>query len=184
MSSLFITVSAIILVQVSALLGQKVDLRNYVIGGYDANPNEMRVAQERARRYWQKNGKRYGENVRYLGIEAATVMPGDVIQPLWGNMINAQTGSGFLLPSEWNPGRMRCVMIFDTQTSNFATRRGFLVIENPHRGTLAITSPFTSTQDRSGNLAGLKMPFTIEDRVLKHEVLVGGSTGGLVLAVN
>jgi hypothetical protein len=137
MSSLFITISAMLLVQAPALLGQKVDLRNYVIGGYDANSNETRVAQERARRYWQKNGKRFGEKVRYLAIETAAVMPGDVIQPLWGNMINAQTGSGFLLPSEWNPGRMRCIMIFDTQTSDFATKHGFLVIEDPHRGTLA-----------------------------------------------
>jgi hypothetical protein len=137
MTSLFITISAILLVQAPALLGQKIDLRNYVIGGYDANSNETRVTQERARRYWQKNGKRFGEKVRYLAIEAAAVMPGDVIQPLWGNMINAQTGSGFLLPSEWNPGRMRCIMIFDTQTSDFATERGFLAIETPHRGTLA-----------------------------------------------
>src|SRR5580698_3869283 len=82
MNSLFITISAMLLVQVPTLLGQKVDLRNYVIGGYDANPNEMRVAQERARRYWQKNGKRFEEKVRYLAIEAAAVMPGDVIQPL------------------------------------------------------------------------------------------------------
>ena len=71
MSSLFITISAMLLVQAPALLGQKVDLRNYVIGGYDANSNETRVAQERARRYWQKNGKRFGEKVRYLAIEAA-----------------------------------------------------------------------------------------------------------------
>jgi hypothetical protein len=137
MSSLFITVSAMLLVQVPTLLGQKVDLRNYVIGGYDPNPNEIRIAQEKASRYWLKNGKRFGEKVRYLGIEAAAVMPGDVIQPLWENMINAQTGSGFLLPSEWNPGKMRCIMIYDTQTSDFVTRHGFLILENPHRGTLA-----------------------------------------------
>jgi hypothetical protein len=136
-SRLALIVSALLLVQVPALFAQKVDLRNYVIGGYDANANEMRIAQERAHRYWQKNGSRIGEKARYLAIEAAAVMPGDVIQPLWENMINAQTGSGFLLPTAWDPGKMRCIMIYDTRTSDFATKRGFLVVESPHRGSLA-----------------------------------------------
>lgn len=137
MNRLALTIWALLLVQVSGLFAQKVDLRNYVVGGYDANPNERRIAAERARRYWQKNGSRIGEKARYLAIEAAAVMPGDVIQPLWQNMINAQTGSAFLLPSAWEPGRMRCVMIYDTHSSDFVSKSGFLVIEKPHRGTLA-----------------------------------------------
>src|ERR1700732_4966728 len=132
-----LTFSALLLVQPPALFAQKVDLRNYVIGGYDANPNEMRIAEDRARRFWQKNGSRIGEKARYLAIEAAAVMPGDVIQPLWQNMINAQTGSGFMLPSAWETGQMHCLMIYDTRSSDFATKRGFLVIETPHPGTLA-----------------------------------------------
>ena len=70
-------------------------------------------------------------------VEAATIMPADVIQPLWQNMINAQTGSGFLLPPAWDTGKMRCIMIYDTRTSDFVTKRGFLVVETPHRETLA-----------------------------------------------
>ncbi len=46
MSSLFITISAMLLVQAPALLGQRVDLRNYVIGGYDANSNETRFSRD------------------------------------------------------------------------------------------------------------------------------------------
>lgn len=137
MSRIFLVVSALLLVHSPSLIAQKVDLRNYVIGGYDANANETRIAGQRAHRYWQKNWNRFGEKARYLAIEAAMVMPADVVQPLWQNMINAQTGSGFLLPPAWDSGKMRCIMIYDTRTSDFVTKRGFLVVETPHRDTLA-----------------------------------------------
>jgi hypothetical protein len=137
MNRILLIALVLLLVDVPSLIAQKVDLRNYVIGGYDPNTNEMRIAGERAYRYWQKNGGRLGEKARYLAIEAAAVMPGDVIQPLWQNMINAQTGSGFLLPTAWGPGKMKCVMIYDTRISDFVAKRGLLVVETPHRETLA-----------------------------------------------
>jgi hypothetical protein len=137
MTSFMVALSALLLVQVSTLWAQKVDLRNYVIGAYDANLNEMHLAEQRARRFWQKNGGWVGEKARYLAIEAAAVMPGDIVQPLWQNMINAQSGSGFLLPSAWETGQMHCVMIYDIRNSGFVTKRGYLVIETPHPGSLA-----------------------------------------------
>jgi hypothetical protein len=146
-----LTASALLLVQVPALFAQKVDLRNYAVGGYDANPNEMRVAERRASRYWQKNGSRIGDKARYLAIEAASVIPGDVVQPLWQNMINAQTGSGFLLPTAWDLGKMHCVMIYDPRISSFVTKRGFLVMETPHPGTLARFGDYIALYIRTGS---------------------------------
>ena len=137
MRYLFLFVGFLLLFQVTLLVAQKVDLRNYVIGGYDANPNQIRLAQGRAFGYWQKNGARFGDKARYLAVEAASVMPGDVIQPLWQNMINAQTGSGFLLPTQWNHEDMHCIMIYDTRTGDFVSKHGYLVVETPHRDTLA-----------------------------------------------
>jgi hypothetical protein len=152
MNRLVLAVSVFLLVHVPALFAQKVDLRNYVIGGYDANPNEMRIAEKRARRYWQKNGSRFGENARYLAIEAAAVMSGDLVQPLWQNMINAETGSGFQLPANWDPGKMHCVMIYDTRTFDFATKRGYLVFETPQRGTLARFGDYIALFISTGSL--------------------------------
>jgi len=128
---------ALQLFECETLVAQQVDTRNYVVGSYDANINESRIAEIRVWRYWLKNRARLGTKARYIAIVAASVMPGDVVQILWGNMINAQTGSSFLLPAEWNPGRMRCVMIYDTGNSRFVSQHGYLVIETPHRGTLA-----------------------------------------------
>src|SRR5260370_17356011 len=122
MHRIFLLVCFLLLVQASMLVAQKVDLRNYVIGGYDANTNEIRLAQGRAHAYWQKNGARFGDKARYLALEAASVMPGDVIQPLCQNMINSETVSGFLFPSAANPGNMHCIMIYDTLIVRFLYR--------------------------------------------------------------
>jgi hypothetical protein len=152
MTRYILTVSALLLVHAAALSAQKVDLRNYVIGDYNANANEMRVAEKRANRFWQKNRSRIGEKGHYLAIEAASVIPGDIVQPLWQNMINAQSGSGFLLPSAWEVGQMHCVMIYDTHTSSFVTKRGYLVIETPHPGTLARFGDYIALYVRVGSL--------------------------------
>jgi hypothetical protein len=151
MSRIILSVTAFLLLLASSLFGQKLDLRNYVVGGYDANPSEVRNDGERAGRFWQKHGGQLGDKARYLAIEAATVMPGDVIQPLWQTMINAQTGSGFLLPSAWNSGQMHCVMIYDPHTSSFVSRRGFLVIETPHPNTLARFGDYIALYIRTGS---------------------------------
>lgn len=137
MSRFILIVLALPLFEFPRLFAQEVDTRNYAIGGYDATINEARIAEVRAWRYWLKNRDRLGAKAHYLAITSAAVMSGDVVQVLWKNMINAQGASGFLLPTAWNPGRMRCVMIYDTQNARFATDHGYLVVETPHRGTLA-----------------------------------------------
>jgi hypothetical protein len=137
MSRIFLIASVLLFVHVPSLIAQKIDLRNYVIGRYEPNTNEVRIAGQRAHHYWQKYGGRFGDKVQYLAVEAASVMPGDVIEPLWQNMINAQTGSGFLLPTAWETGKMKCIMIYDIRASDFVPNHGFLVVENPHRENLA-----------------------------------------------
>ena len=137
MRRIFLLVLFPLLIHVPMVVAQKVDLRNYVIGTYEANPNEIRSALRRVHVFLEKNGARLGDKARYLAVEAASVMPGDIIQPLWQNMINAETGSGFLLPPEWNPGDMHCIMIYDTRTEAFVSNHGYLVAETPRRETLA-----------------------------------------------
>ena len=147
---MFPLICFLLLVQVPMLVAQKVDLRNYVIGAYDPNPNEIRLARGRAHTFWQKNGARFGDKARYLALEAASVMPGDVVQPLWQNMINAETGSGFLLPSAWNPGGMHCFMIYDTRIGNFVSKHGYLVFELPRRETFARFGDYIALYIRPG----------------------------------
>jgi hypothetical protein len=150
MNRILLIVCLTLLVQSPVLVAQKIDLRNYVIGEYDPNFNEIRLAEGRARAYWQKNGARFGEKVRYLALEVASVMPGDVIQPLWKNMINAQTGSGFLLPAQWNPGGMHCIMIYDNRAGTFVSKHGYLMVELPRRETLSRFGDYIALFVRTG----------------------------------
>ena len=90
MNRVIFVLTVALLIPVPALFAQKVDLRNYAVGSYDANPNEVRVAGKRAARYWQKNGNQLSEKGHFLAVEAAVIMPADLIQPLWKNMINAR----------------------------------------------------------------------------------------------
>ena len=129
--------SALLWFECPPLSAQKTDARNYVVGTYDATINEARIAEIRAWRYWRKNRAQLSAKCRYLAIVASWVMPGDIVQPMWGNMIKAQAASAFLLPAEWSPGRMRCVMIYDTENARFASDSGYLVVNTPPRGTLA-----------------------------------------------
>jgi hypothetical protein len=66
-------------------------------------------------------------------------------------MINAQTGSGFLLPSAWDLGKMHCVMIYDPRISSFVTKRGILVMETPCPGTLARFGDYIALYIRTGS---------------------------------
>ena len=77
-------------------------------------------------------------------------MPSDVIQPLWQNMIDAETGSGFLLPTAWKTGDMHCVMIYDTQTGEFVSKHGYLVVETPRRETFARYGDYIALYVRRG----------------------------------
>ena len=144
---------ALPLFECPTVFAQKIDARNYVIGAYDATINEARIAEVRAWRYWRKNKDRLGANGHYLAITAATIMSADIVPLMWQNMINAQTGGAFQLPIEWNPGRMRCVMIYDTQRARFVNNdHGYLVVETPHRGTLARFGDYIDLYIDTGSL--------------------------------
>ena len=65
-------------------------------------------------------------------------------------MINAETGSGFLLPSAWNPGNMHCIMIYDTRIGSFVSKHGYLVFEIPRRETFARFGDYIALYVRPG----------------------------------
>ena len=46
----------------SAVHAEKSDNRNFAIDTCYPTPNEIRLAEERARNYWTKNAARYGSN--------------------------------------------------------------------------------------------------------------------------
>jgi hypothetical protein len=139
MNRSFFLICSILLAQLCTSFGQKTDYRNFGLAPFYPNTNEIRLAEGRARQYWEKNRGRLADKARYLAVKTTSVLLSEIVEPLWPYLLNVDTGATFLatLPSAQGLAQMDCVMIFDTQKESFVSNRGFLTVENPARGTLA-----------------------------------------------
>jgi hypothetical protein len=72
----------------------RVDNRNFAIDTYSPTPNEIQLAEQRARKYWTTHATRFGSNPVYLAIETSKVFPSEV-QLLWPKLINSETTASF-----------------------------------------------------------------------------------------
>jgi hypothetical protein len=57
---------ALLLTAVPELRAEKIDNRNFAIDTYYPTPNEIQLAEQRARKYWAKHASRFGNNPFYL----------------------------------------------------------------------------------------------------------------------
>ena len=120
--------------------GEMIDQRNFAIDTYYPAPNEIRLAEQRARNYWAKNANRYGSNPVYLAVETSKIFESEIVQDLWPKLINSQTTSTFFSKS---PGKHHAeidltgIMIFDTRTGTVTGNRGFVLVDTPSRGRVA-----------------------------------------------
>jgi hypothetical protein len=139
MNRSFFLICSVLLAELCTSFAQKTDYRNFGLAPFYPNANEIRLAETRARQYWEKNRARLGDKARYLAVKTTSVLPEEIVEPLWPYLLNVDTGATFLatLPSTQGFAQMECVMIFDTQKDSFVGKRGFLTVENPARGTLA-----------------------------------------------
>ena len=73
--------------------GNGVDYRNFAIDTYSPTPNEIQLAEGRARNYWERNGARFGPEPRYLAVETSSTLfpyPGVYVK-----LINSETTGSF-----------------------------------------------------------------------------------------
>src|SRR5260370_41980112 len=99
--------------------GEMIDQRNFAIDTYYPTPNEIRLAEQRARNYWAKNANRYGSNPVYLAVETSKIFESEIVQNLWPKLINSQTTTSFFSKSPGNhhsETHLTVIMIFDTRT--------------------------------------------------------------------
>jgi hypothetical protein len=120
--------------------GERIDQRNFAIDTYYPTPNEIQVAEQRARKYWARNADRFGPSPVYLAVDTSKIFESEIVQDLWPKLINSQTAISYFSKSG---GRHRSevdltgVMIFDTRTGRFVNDRGFVAVDTPGRGTVA-----------------------------------------------
>jgi hypothetical protein len=119
---------------------EPIDYRDFAIDTYYPKPNEVRLAEERARQYRAKNIVRYGSNPVYLAVETSKIFESEIVQDLYAKLINSKTSATFFANSA---GRHRSavdlkgIMIFDIRTGHFVSARGYVSVDTPPRGRVA-----------------------------------------------
>jgi len=112
------------------LRAEKIDNRNFAIDTCCPTPNEIRLAEERARNYWTKNAARFGSYPVYLAIVTSKIFPSEV-QLLWPKLINSETTASFF--SQRRGGfsnlQLKGIMIFDTRKGRFVGRCGYISVD-------------------------------------------------------
>ena len=112
--------------------------RNFAIDTYNPLPNEIQIAESRARQYWMQNGARLGPG--YLAVDASLIFP-DEVQYLWPKLINSETtASVFARGSQdfsLSDVVLYGVVIFHPRTGHLVSRQGYVVADLPERGSIA-----------------------------------------------
>ncbi len=140
MTQLGLLFFALLLTTLQPLHAEKIDNRNFAIDTYYPTPNEIRLAEQRARKYWEKHAAKFGSNPVYLAVETSKIFPNEV-QGLWPKLINSETTSSFfshgLDKQTYSNLELRGIMIFDIRSSHFVSNRGFISVDTPPLGRLA-----------------------------------------------
>jgi hypothetical protein len=116
---------------------KSVDYRNFAIDTYSPSPNEIHLAEARARDYWDRNGSRFGPEPRYLAVETSKLFPYGGLYP---KLINSETTASFFSQSgKTNYGNLELVgvMIYDTKTGHFVGNQGYVSVDTPNPGGVA-----------------------------------------------
>ena len=118
----------------------RVDNRNFAIDTCYPTPNEIQLAERRARNYWAKHAARFGSNPVYLAVETSKIFPAEV-QDLWPKLINSETTASFFShgPDQQTYSCLELIgiMIFDTRTGRIVGNRGFISVDTPPLGHVA-----------------------------------------------
>jgi hypothetical protein len=135
-----ILVLALFLATLLPLRAENIDNRNFAIDTYYPTANEVRLAEQRASRYWVKRAAKFGSNPPYLAVETSAIFPGEV-QELWPKLINSETTASFfshgLERQTYSDLLLRGIMIFDIRTGHFVSNRGFVSVDAPRLGGVA-----------------------------------------------
>ena len=71
-------VSATLLSACSTFDSAKADKRDFAVDTYCPASNEIQLAEQHARQYWQKNANRVGTEPRYLLVAASSVLAAEL----------------------------------------------------------------------------------------------------------
>jgi hypothetical protein len=137
-------VLAFLLTALPTLRSEKVDNRDFAIDTCYPTPNEIQLAEARARGFWAKHASRYGPEPMYLAVETSKIFPSEV-QGLYPKLINSETTASFFSRfSKDNYSNLQLIgiMIYDIKTGRFVSNQGYISVDTPPRGRVARFGPY------------------------------------------
>jgi hypothetical protein len=134
-SSIFFAMAAL-LSACGTMNSTKVDNRDFAVDTYYPASNEIRLAEEHARRYWEKNSGRLGSEPRYLAVDASALLAPELSAEFSIKLDHSQTSGAYFTQGISSSSRQGIsgVMIFDTQTDRSVGPQGYIIVNIPSRG--------------------------------------------------
>jgi hypothetical protein len=132
------------LVVLGCAASDSVDYRNFTIDTYSPTPNEIRLAESRARNYWSRNGSRFGPEPRYLAVETSKVFTYGGLYP---KLITSETTASFFsrsAKSNYSNLELVGVMIYDTKIGHLVGNHGYVSVDTPNPGGVARFGDYTA----------------------------------------
>ena len=125
---------ALLITALPELRAEKIDNRNFAIDTCFPTPNEIQLAEQRARKYCAKHAARFGNNPFYLAVKTSKIFPGDV-HGLSPKLNHSETTASNRRRS-YSYLELKGVMIFDIRTGHFVGNTGFISVDTPPLGAL------------------------------------------------
>jgi hypothetical protein len=144
-SSLLLTF-AMLLSACGTFNSTKADKRDFAVDTYYPPSNEIQLAENHARQYWQKNANRVGTEPRYLAVTASSLLVAE-LSPEFSIKLDRSEMSGAYFTqgiSSSSKQGVRGVMIFDTATDRAVGPQGYIIVDIPSRGQVVRVADYTA----------------------------------------
>ncbi|HYY26669.1 MAG TPA: hypothetical protein VE860_01930 [Chthoniobacterales bacterium] len=128
------------------------DKRNYAVDTYYPGLNEIRVAESRARRYWEKNANRLSPEPRYLLVAASTLLAAELSAEFSIKLDHVETSGGYFTQGISSSSRLglQGFLLFDTKTGQAAAQQGYILVDTPSRNQVVQVGQYTARYIGSG----------------------------------
>jgi hypothetical protein len=124
----------------------KADERNFAVDTYYPAANEIQLAEQHARQYWQKNANRLGTEPRYLAVTASALLAPELTAEFSIKLDRSQTSGAYFTQGISSSSKQGIygVMIFDTQTNRAVGPQGYIIVDTPSRGQIVHVADYTA----------------------------------------
>src|SRR5271156_4552021 len=113
----------------------KADNRNYAVDTCYPGSNEIRLAEQRARDYWQKNASVIGPEPRYLVVAASSMLAAELNAEFSVKLDHSETSGAYFTQgiSSSSKQGVQGYLVFDTKTDRAVSPQGYIIVDTPPR---------------------------------------------------